>query len=196
MLKNKETSLTQVRDIEEQNKEHELDKGIRASAENHRDEEDLQLLTEEEINQIAEQYGSVNLKMDEDMLDEDDLLDEPEIPETQIKKPHHVAGQGQEYQDGRRVRKDQKDKAQITSDGKRRSLRSPDKKGLIASKKLANRGRASPKGKLIRSARLHLGRESTPMVPRTEVYPSAVRGRKSSTVSGSVGSQKPPSTHI
>lgn len=73
-----------MRDIEEQNKEHELDKGIRASAENHRDEEDLQLLTEEEINQIAEQYGSVNLKMDEDMLDEDDLLDEPEIPETQV----------------------------------------------------------------------------------------------------------------
>ncbi|KAL0898210.1 hypothetical protein Bca101_082171 [Brassica carinata] len=50
--------------------------------------EDIQLLTDEEMNQIAEKYPSLNFEMDEEMLDDDDLLDEiPEeeegVPETQ-----------------------------------------------------------------------------------------------------------------
>ncbi|KAF3588269.1 hypothetical protein F2Q69_00027843 [Brassica cretica] len=81
--------------------------------------------------------------------------------------------------------------------GKRRGTRSPDSKGLAASKKMETRGRASPKGKLIKHSRHGLGKNSSSNnVPRTEVYPSSTKGRKSSSALGLVGFQNPPSTQI
>lgn len=77
---------------------------------------------------------------------------------------------------------------------KKKTPRSPDEKGTAASKKLAVRGRASPKGKASRQYRPPVARR-LPQVPRHEVYPSAVRGKKPS-VSGSVVTQKPPSKDI
>ncbi|KAL0715997.1 hypothetical protein Bca4012_065319 [Brassica carinata] len=41
-------------------------------------EADLQRLTEEERRQLEDQYVSVDFEMDEEMLENDDLLDEPE----------------------------------------------------------------------------------------------------------------------
>ncbi|KAH0898586.1 hypothetical protein HID58_048154, partial [Brassica napus] len=101
-------------------------------------EEDLQLPSEEEMRQFEEQYASVNFEMDEEMLDEDDLLDEVENEEI---------NEGQERE---KTRKLQKDKPQPYRPSKRRGTRSPDTKGIAASKKLATRGRASPKGKLVK----------------------------------------------
>ncbi|CAN7016523.1 unnamed protein product, partial [Brassica rapa subsp. trilocularis] len=51
-------------------------------------EEDQQLVSEEEITQIMEEYASVDLEMDDDMVDDDDLLDDMDdedaaVPETQ-----------------------------------------------------------------------------------------------------------------
>ncbi|KAH0936303.1 hypothetical protein HID58_013420, partial [Brassica napus] len=51
-------------------------------------EEDQQLMSEEEITQIMEEYASVDLEMDDDMVDDDDLLDDMDdedaaVPETQ-----------------------------------------------------------------------------------------------------------------
>lgn len=56
--------------------------------EEQRREEDPLLLSEEEMNLLAEQYGSVDLEMDEEMIDEDDLLEDlmeevAMVPETQ-----------------------------------------------------------------------------------------------------------------
>ncbi|KAF3588267.1 hypothetical protein F2Q69_00027841 [Brassica cretica] len=80
---------------------------------------------------------------------------------------------------------------------KRRGTRSPYTKGPATSKKLAIRGQGSPKGKLVRHGRLSSLRASdSTTIPRTEVYPSAVKGQKSTAASGSVRSHKPPSTHI
>lgn len=188
---------------------------------------ETELLSEEEINQITEQYASVDFEMDEDMLNDDDLLDETEdevlfVPETQevinqanpIQKSDDkdvrgdVRGDRQGTEKTRKTgldtnqapeknRKAQKDMLPPTSINKRRGTRSPDRKGTAASKKLAVRGRNSPKGKLVKHGRPSSLRASgMTSVPRTEVYPSAVRGRKSVAASGSVGSQKPPSTQI
>ncbi|KAF2561771.1 hypothetical protein F2Q70_00018281 [Brassica cretica] len=71
---------------------------------------------------------------------------------------------------------------------------SPEIKGTAASEKLATRGRSSPRSKATRQSRLKVSRVSS-KIPRTEVYPSALKGRNPS-VSGSVVSQKPPSTRI
>ncbi|CAN6858289.1 unnamed protein product [Brassica oleracea] len=79
--------------------------------------------------------------------------------------------------------------------GKKKKVpRSPEIKGTAASKKLATRGRSSPRSKAMRQSRLKVSRVSS-KVPRIEVYPSALKGRNPS-VSGSVVSQKPPSTRI
>ncbi|KAF8088084.1 hypothetical protein N665_0554s0014 [Sinapis alba] len=77
---------------------------------------------------------------------------------------------------------------------RKKGTRSPDAKGAAASKKLAARGRASPKSKVARQLRTSRPR-STSQLPRIEVYPSALKGGKPS-VSGSMVSQKPSSTHI
>ncbi|CAN6822186.1 unnamed protein product, partial [Brassica oleracea] len=168
------------------------------------------------MNLLAEQYGSVDLEMDEEMIDEDDLLDDlmeevAMVPETQeppetdatithvkpasknqeaqeqlnramagedligekIQTSSKEAGNEKERKQEKQGSKGQKDKP-TGVDGKRRNMRSPDTKGLTSSKKLAIRGRASPKGKLSKHARLNSGRVLTSTtVPRTEVYPSA-----------------------
>ncbi|KAH0849364.1 LOW QUALITY PROTEIN: hypothetical protein HID58_091371 [Brassica napus] len=123
------------------------------------------LLSEEEINQITEQYASVDFEMDEEMLNEDDLLDETDddlvVPETQevVVKDNPAQkntddsgarGMGKETE---KVKKIQKDSMPPISINKRRGTRSPDRKGTAASKKLAVRGRASPKGKLVKHGR-------------------------------------------
>ncbi|KAH0918638.1 hypothetical protein HID58_026298, partial [Brassica napus] len=132
--------------------------------------QDTDLLTEEEINQMADQYASVDLEMDEDMLNEDDLLDEEleentVIPETQELGVQPILPQHEEARAGRDVGKEkekeklmtktlrpesskeqeiskkaQKDMMPPISINKRRGARSPDKKGVAASKKLAIRG--------------------------------------------------------
>ena len=187
------------------------------------EEDDIELLSEEEINKIAEQYASVDFEMDEEMMEEDDLLDENMEDETQVLDTQVMVEQNntdlrptetlrcnegerdkngkqgsEEAQDlvkpqNKRNRKEAKEKLQLPTNGKRRGATSPDAKGNEASKKLALRGRASPKGKLVRHSRINsLRAQGSLVIPRTEVYPSVVKGRKSSAVSGSVGSQKPP----
>ncbi|CAG7888539.1 unnamed protein product [Brassica rapa] len=185
------------------------------------------LMDEEEMNKIAEQYASVDFDMEEDLLDEDDLLvdmedDEEVVPETQeIMKPQDSkkqtaearkvketktkrastqlqpgAGVEQEKQVTKRTEPAMRGRS-LVPHGRRRGTRSPDTKGVAASKKLAVRGRASPKGKLVKHGRTQPARGSgSTEVPRNEVYPSALNGRKLFTATGSVGSQKPPSTQI
>ncbi|KAF2589827.1 hypothetical protein F2Q70_00038973 [Brassica cretica] len=161
--------------------------------------------------------------MDEDMLNDDDLLDEAEeedavIPETQEvvlqdkrrqelddREPRAAEEEKEETRKTsmearlavERSKQNQKDLLPPLSINKRRGTRSPDMKGTTTSKKLAVRGRASPKGKLVRQGRHGSLRASgSALVPRTEVYPSAIRCQKTTAASGSVGSQKPPSIHI
>ncbi|KAF3586010.1 hypothetical protein F2Q69_00028606 [Brassica cretica] len=69
--------------------------------------------------------------------------------------------------------------------------RSPDTKGLAASKKLANRGRASLKSKQAKQERLFATKvPGSTVVPRIEVYPLVTKGRKSSAASDTVDVEK------
>ncbi|KAF3493815.1 hypothetical protein DY000_02053375 [Brassica cretica] len=138
--------------------------------------------------------------MDEDMLNDDDLLDEAEEKDAVIPETQEVALQDKQRQrlvdrepraaeeekeetrktsmEARlaieRSKQNQKDLLPPLSINKRRGTRSPDMKGTAASKKLAVRGRASPKGKLVRQGRPGSLRASgSALVPRTELYPSA-----------------------
>ncbi|KAG5401122.1 hypothetical protein IGI04_015729 [Brassica rapa subsp. trilocularis] len=149
----------------------------------HSSAQDTDLLTEEEINQIADQYASVDFDMDEDMLNEDDLLDEEleentVIPETQEFEMQSNLPQREEDRAGRDVRKEkekerlttktprpaaskeqeltkkaQKDMRPPISINKHRGTRSPDTKGAAASKKLAIRGPYSKKTSSRKSCR-------------------------------------------
>ncbi|KAG2314586.1 hypothetical protein Bca52824_017708 [Brassica carinata] len=102
-----------------------------------------------------------------------------------------------EVQEREQSTKLQKDKPKSLSSIRRPGTQSPDTKGLAASKKLATRGRASPKSKPSKHSRTSSTRGvRLNMIPRTEVFPTAVKSCHLSTVSGSVGSQKPPSTPI
>ncbi|KAG2270254.1 hypothetical protein Bca52824_064809 [Brassica carinata] len=83
---------------------------------------------------------------------------------------------------------------QNASLGRKRGARSPDLKGASASRKLAGRGRLSPKSKLMKSIREAL--DESRKVPRHEVYPSAIKSRKPVSTLGSMVSQKPSSTRI
>ncbi|KAG2323621.1 hypothetical protein Bca52824_016834 [Brassica carinata] len=78
--------------------------------------------------------------------------------------------------------------------GGNRGARSPDLKGAAASKKLASRGRLSPKSKMMKPQRDQ--GETSRQVPRYVVYPSANKSRKPVATSGSVVSQKPSSSRI
>lgn len=190
-------------------------------------EVDPKLYTEEEMNQFADQYASVDIEMDEEMLDNDDLLDEDmeketQVPETQViarqsnaekrlstnmirveegrdkqRKIRPEAGTGMLSPQKKKIDREERSKQQLPSNGKRRGARSPDAKGTAASKKLALRGRSIPRGKLIRHNRLSATvAQGSTMVPRSEVYPSAIRGRKLSSKLVLVGSQKPPNKNI
>lgn len=181
-------------------------------------EKGLPLMSEEEMNQYLELYASVDIEMDDKMVDEDDLLDEMEdeeaaVPETQemvtptkqgrllvadkeVERPEKIMGRSDRQGKGQNS-KPQRDKPTSTYPNKRRAARSLDLKGLAASKKLASRGKGSPKGKMAKQGRTGGNRGArTALVPRFEVYPSVVKNRKNSSASGSVGSQKPSSTHI
>lgn len=125
-------------------------------------EADLQRLTEEERRQLEDQYVSVDFEMDEEMLENDDLLDEPEgehafVLETQeigpmITKDCTKEGtkrevgsavgmkskpKQKEVQEREQSTKLQKDKPKSLSSIRRPGTQSPDTKGLAASKKLA-----------------------------------------------------------
>ncbi|KAF2574495.1 hypothetical protein F2Q70_00002136 [Brassica cretica] len=190
-------------------------------------QQDDELMDEEEMNKIPELYASVDFDMEEDLLDKDDLLVDMEdnevlVPETQeIMKPQDLkkqtaesrkikekkikrastqlqsgAGVEQEKQATKRTEPATRGRS-LVPHGRIRGTRSPDTKGAAASKKLAVRGRASPKGKLVKHGRTQPARGSgSAEVPRNEVYPSPLNGRKLFTATGSVGSQKPPSTQI
>ncbi|KAG2307811.1 hypothetical protein Bca52824_027559 [Brassica carinata] len=156
--------------------------------------EDIQLLTDEEMNQIAEKYPSLNFEMDEEMLDDDDLLDEipeeeegvPETQEVEAQKKEsskvRVIGEGRNtadkgsraltglHQGTEKKAKLPNEKSQQAAQSRLWGTRSPDTKRIAASKKLVNRGRASPKGKLVKYGRLNRLRAShTTTIPRTEV---------------------------
>ncbi|KAL0693801.1 hypothetical protein Bca4012_060981 [Brassica carinata] len=128
--------------------------------------------------EVFNQYASVDLEMDEDILDNDDLLDEEgdeeaAVPETRElvanknrEKTKEVtrAGDGDakktmrnprptDRQAGERTSKPLNAKPHPPSLNKRRGTRSPDTKGLAASKKLASRGRSSLRGKMVRHGR-------------------------------------------
>ncbi|KAF3502041.1 hypothetical protein F2Q69_00042969 [Brassica cretica] len=72
-----------------------------------------------------------------------------------------------------------------------------DLKGASASRKLANRGRLSPKKKQLKPSRdpiIPVRRSEK--FPRIEVYPSAIKSRKPVSTPGSMVSEKPSSTQI
>ncbi|KAH0881008.1 hypothetical protein HID58_068402 [Brassica napus] len=134
----------------------------------------------------------------DDLLDEtrveETMVEETMAPEYQtagtknLEKQHEdgrvLGGEGKEKREqsrnnlpprrmseqGRRMQKNPLPPANLN---KRRGTRSPDTKGLAASRKLANRGRASPKGKLAKQGRLFMTKDpGSKVVPRVEVYPS------------------------
>uniref|UniRef100_A0A0D3BQJ0 DUF4283 domain-containing protein n=1 Tax=Brassica oleracea var. oleracea TaxID=109376 RepID=A0A0D3BQJ0_BRAOL len=74
---------------------------------------------------------------------------------------------------------DKNGKTSLTPLGKKRGAKSPDLKGDSASRKLANRGRLSPKKKQFKPSRDPIipARRSEKF-PRIEVYPSAIKSRK------------------
>ncbi|CAF1909211.1 hypothetical protein HID58_047255 [Brassica napus] len=61
-------------------------------------EEDQSLFTEEEMNKIAEEYENVVVDMDEEMLAEDDLLDEPMADALEKEKDHDRRNQHMQIQ--------------------------------------------------------------------------------------------------
>ena len=102
-----------------------------------------------------------------------------------------------EQRENNNRKKDQKNTQtlqQITTLGKRRGARSPDLKGVSASRKLASRGRLSPRKKVLKPVRETM--LDSQRIPRHEVYPSAIKSRKSVSKFGSVVSQKPSSSQI
>ncbi|KAJ4916567.1 hypothetical protein Rs2_02117 [Raphanus sativus] len=82
----------------------------------------------------------------------------------------------------------------IPLEKKKRAPASPDMKGGAASRKLAALGRSSPRSKTMKQTRATQSRIPS-HVPPSEVYPSALKGRKPS-ATGSVVSHKPPSKRI
>lgn len=203
-------------DMEDQENDREAAKKGRDKT----NEEELPLYTEEEMDKFAEEYAGT--EMDEDMIADDDLLDELEVEKEVGKKigtedhvpkrqedPLTKSTNGEQNkrkpvlrrdQETRAGTKEHKDgsKAKVpTGQSKRRGLRSLDSKGTLASKKLAVRGRASPKGKLVRSSRAPIERSSTShRFPPNEVYPSSMKNKRSSAASGLVGFQNPPNPQI
>ncbi|KAL0876367.1 hypothetical protein Bca101_026072 [Brassica carinata] len=141
-------------------------------------EGEIPYMTEEELKEYEKQYASVDLEMDEEMIDNDDrlgenmeeerIIAEKVVLETQIggnkisgdqnkeKGARERDGEAKEKQrketsSSRRElehnKRPQKEKMSSTDISKRQGARSPDTKGLAASKKLANRGRVSPRSK-------------------------------------------------
>ena len=128
----------------------------------------------------------------DETMEEETMVEETMVPESQtacIKNLESqnedrrvLGGEGKEKGDqcrnipptrqaseqGKRL---QKNLLPPTNSNKRRGTRSLDTKGLAASKKLANRGRASPKGKQEKQRCLFVTKgPSSTVVPRVEVY--------------------------
>ncbi|KAH0865282.1 hypothetical protein HID58_082493 [Brassica napus] len=148
-------------------REQEIAKGKTGHGDKETTEDDQQLMSEEEINQMMDQYASVNLYMDEEMLEDDDLLDESMEEDVVIPETQEVAKQTQQEKRGEdqalggvgkekekieragtkaseeldRSKRGPPEKQQHTITNKRRGMRSPDPKGIAASRKLASRGR-------------------------------------------------------
>ncbi|CAA7020262.1 unnamed protein product [Microthlaspi erraticum] len=146
------------------------------------------------INELAESG------LDDEMLENDDLLGEELASDEEkidaISQLSPLVFQDKEYDDEMQEQEAEipqnKDKGlQNTPQGrKKRSVPSPEKKGRHASRKLqALRLKPSPKKKP------PTGKTSKPLassrLPHNEVFPSAL-SKRSSTVLGSVVSQKPP----
>ncbi|KAL0899225.1 hypothetical protein Bca101_083186 [Brassica carinata] len=102
--------------------------------------------------------------------------------------------EGEVMENNKKEQRSARTSQQTTIQGRRRGARSLDLKGASASKKLASRGRLSPKTKVLKSARETTYGSSK--VPRHVVYPSANTSRKTVSMLGSVVSHKPPSTQI
>ncbi|KAJ4875147.1 Uncharacterized protein Rs2_40165 [Raphanus sativus] len=138
-------------------------------------------MEEGEFNKMVDYYN--DLGMTEEMIDEDDLLDDIVVPETQGEEPHSGYEQIEAIaQLGRKeipraqetaVRPNKEDKSPINppkedqsrqkpqkcllkvhgKGGKTVTPQSPDTKGTAASRKLDARGRMSPKSKAMNPAR-------------------------------------------
>lgn len=177
-------------------------------------------------NEKGKEDAYADLAMNEEMMENDDLLDEiseevqafekelederieaisqlspsrkDRLSLTKLKEPSEV--QGGEVVARGTSNKPALGKIDTTiaqTIGKRRGSRSPDLKGAAASKKLATRGRLSPKAKLLKPSREpSASARNSLKFPRHEVYPSASKGRKPVSNSGSVVSQKPSSSRI
>ncbi|KAF2592034.1 hypothetical protein F2Q70_00042922 [Brassica cretica] len=193
------------------------------------DEDDISM-EEGEFNKMVDYYN--DLRMAEEMIEEDDLLEDIVVPETQVSETQ-AGAEDEEYEqieaiarlrkkatsrdNGTEQGQSKKPQKQSTIPSKENNVqrtqkgllkvhkrpevqrvipRSPDPKGIAASRKLAVRGRLSPKSKGKKKAGLSAsGRQASKQVPHSGVFPSALKGRKPVSTSGLV-SQKPPSTNI
>lgn len=188
-----------------------------------REEQDL----EKSINEYADLAMNEEMLENDDLLDEEEIEDfeenqNPEIgaEEEQIEAISQLSPMGSKcvhhahapvilknslpIQSKEKIKeanpKDQKerrDTAPVSSQGRKGGARSPDVKGTYASRKLAVRGRLSPKAKQLKPQREAPGQPRNALkVPCHEVYPSANKSRKTVSASGSMVSQKPSSTWI
>ena len=184
-----------------------------------KEREDLEL--EKSIDEYAALAMNEKMIEEDDLLDEfdepeknieDGMFDEEQIeaisqlsPEPRFSKARPPIAKIQQksvaegekrdvHKDAGKEQKAKKGAAQTATVGKKRGARSPDIKGVTASRKLATHGRLSPKPKQMKPDRDLL--KSSNKVPRHEVYPSASKSRKPVSTSGSMVSQKPSSTQI
>ena len=191
-------------------------------------EEDDVSMEDGEFNKMVDYYNE--LGMAEEMIDEDDMLDDIVVPETQMVAVESENEQieaiaqlrqkviSKDHTSNTRQNKDPPDQKQSTlpHDGrieqntprgllkghektcvKKVTPRSRDTKGIAASRKLAARGHMSPMSKGMKNSRPPMsGRQAAKQVPHSGVFPSALKSRKPVSLSSSVMSQKPPSTHI
>lgn len=177
-----------------------------------------------ELDKIIEEYAEMAMQteplMDADMLEEDDLLDElsdPDDKEGQIeaisqlspvratrpigtektKQSQATLGKGTKMEPANMENNEKREIKNPIPMGRRRGARSPEIKGASASKKLATRGRLSPKPKQLKFTREEIiPTRATTKLPRHEVYPSAMKSRKPVSNAGSMVSQKPSSKRI
>ncbi|KAG2281719.1 hypothetical protein Bca52824_052939 [Brassica carinata] len=167
-------------------------------------------MTEDMVNQddLLDEMGLLKEHTRDDEMEDgrieaiSQLSPERQCTKTQMaigkKTANHEVEKGEiveERETVEQVKQDPKNKAsaqQTSTLGKKRGARSPDLKGASDSRKLASRGRFSPKSKVMKPARETAS--TAQKVPRHEVYPSAMRGRKTVATLGSVVSQKPPSS--
>ncbi|KAL0771292.1 hypothetical protein Bca101_036443 [Brassica carinata] len=154
-------------------------------------DEDNELITEKTYETIEEEQTEALSQLLPDVLVEKQTRPKAPRPAKDVPEQRNATEAGK----GNKAPRDSHGTPFPTNQGNKRGARSPDKKGLAASKKLANRGRLSPKAKQLKLTKeMAISSRHTTKVPRHEVYPSAIKIRKPVALSGSVVSQKPPST--